>query len=174
MIKKFLHTRIGARIGFWLGVSGYNRLVVTKNGKVVARAYNSRTDKGAALMASLLTGSSLGSISSPLPPLYMALSTSTLTPAKGDTTLAGETVVSGLARALGTAGSYVAPSTLDGAASYTVSHSFTMGATGPTTIASMGLFDASSSGNLFAEVNFGASSILALNDVIVPTWTINI
>jgi len=174
MIKQFLHTKIGARVGFALGISGFNRVEVKKNGKTVARAFNSRTNKGAALMASLFSGSSLGSITTPLPPLYIALSTSVLTPASGDTTLTGETSSSGLARALGTAGSYSAPGALDGAASYTIAHSFTCGVTGPITINSLGLFDAVSGGNLCAEVNLGAASTLVLNDVIAPTWTINI
>src|ERR1035437_468787 len=138
MIKQFLHTKIGAIIGFKLGLKGFNRVVASHNGKIFSKSYDSRTDKGAALMSSLLSGSSLGSISSPLPPLYIALSTSVLTPAKGDTTLSGETSVSGLGRALGTAGSYIAPSTLDGGASYTVAKTFTAG--GPAGINSTGLF----------------------------------
>ncbi len=174
MIKKLLHTKIGAWLGFTLGVSGFNRIEAKKNGKIFSYSYNARTDKGAALSASLISGSSLGSISSPLPPLYIALSTSSLTPAKGDTSLTGETSVSGLGRALGTAGSYNAPSVLDGACFYTVSKTFTAGVAGPTTIVSTALFDAGSSGNLFAESNLSSSAILVLNDTLTITWTINL
>lgn len=135
--------------------------------------YNSRVDKGAALQASLMSGSSLGSIASPLPPIYVALSTSTLSPAKGDTTLSGETSVAGLARALGTVQNYVAPSTLDGAASYDVFKQFTLTGSA-TTVVSSALFDASSSGNLFVEANFSSSAAMATNDILQVTWTVNI
>jgi len=172
MIKEFLHTKIGARVGFALGLRGFNRVIAIHNGKVFSKSYNSRTDKGAALMGSLMSGSSLGSITSPLPPLYIALSTSVLTPAAGDTTLSGETSVSGLGRALGTAGSYSAPASLDGAASYTVTKTFTAG--GSAAINSTGLFDASSSGNLFAEANLSVTRNLVINDTLAITWTVNI
>ena len=172
LIKKFLHTKLGARIGFALGLSGFNEIEVLVNGRPVSYSYNSRTDKGAALTASLLAGSALGSVVSPLPPLYIALSTSSLTPAKGDTTLTGETSASGLARALGSAGTYVAPSVLDGAASYVVSKVFTAGA--GATIVSAGLFDAASTGNLFVEANLSSSAVLVLGDTLTINWTINL
>ncbi len=174
IVKKFLHTKIGSFIGYHSGISGFNRLDVLVNGKSISHSYNSRVDKGAALTASLISGSSLGSISSPLPPLYIALSTSSLTAAKGDTTLSGETSVSGLGRAIGTAGSYSAPASLDGSASYTISKTFTMGAAGPTTIQSAALFDAASTGNMFVETNLSASAVLLNGDTISITWTINV
>ncbi len=197
LIKRFLHTKLGAFIGFYAGISGFNSIEAVKaklireykgeklnrkefiyEGKVykpVTRSYafNARTDKGAALTASLMTGTSLGSISSPLPPIYIALSTSVLTPAKSDTTLTSETVVSGLTRALGTIAAYTAPSVLDGGLSYTISNTFTMGAAGPVTINSTALFDASSSGNLYVEGNLSAGSILVNTDILIITWTVN-
>lgn len=174
LFKKFLHTKVGSLLGYHAGISGFNRLDAYVNGKRVGSSYNSRVDKGAALTASLMSGSSLGSISSPLPPLYIALSTSSLTPAKSDTTLSGETVVSGLARAIGTVGTYTAPSVLDGAASYVISKTFTAGVTGPTTIQSAALFDAASTGNMFVEANLSASAVLGLSDTLAITWTINL
>ncbi len=136
-------------------------------------SYNSRVDKGAALQASLMSNTALGGISSPAAPNYIALSTSTLTPAKGDTTLTGETSVAGLGRALGTVQNYVAPSTLDGAASYDVYKQFTL--TGAnTTVVSTALFDAASVGNMFAEVNFASSAVMATNDLIQVTWPCNL
>ena len=124
-------------------------------------------------MASLLAGSALGGISSPLPPLYIALSTASLSPDKADTTLASETSVAGIARALGAAQNYVAPSTLDGAASFDIYKQFTL--TGAnTTVVSTALFDAGSVGNMFAEVNFGSSATMATNDILQVTWTINL
>lgn len=179
LLKKFLHTKLGAKIGFYIGMSGFNKVDITiirANGSIegIQPSFNSRVDKGAALCASLIAGSALGGISSPLPPLYIALSTSVLTPAKSDTTLSGETGVSGLSRAIGSAGTYVAPSTLDGGASYVISKTFTSGVAGPTVIQSAGLFDAVSSGNLFVEANLGSSASLLINDQLVLTWTINL
>lgn len=168
----FLHTKIGAYLGYHIGISGYNRLDVLVNGKKHGSSYNSRVDKGAALSSSLLAGSSLGGISSPLPPLYIALSTATLTPAKGDTTLSSETSASGMGRALGSAGTYTAPASLDGSASYVVTKTFT--ASGTITIVSAALFDAVSTGNLFVEANLSASAALLSGDTLTINWTINI
>jgi hypothetical protein len=135
--------------------------------------YNSRVNKGADLQASLMSGSSLNSITSPLPPKYIALSTASLTPAAGDTTLTSETVVAGIARALGTVQNYVAPASLDAAASYDVYKQFTLTGAG-TTVVSSALFDAASTGNLFVEANFGSSAVMATNDILQVTWTVNL
>ncbi len=177
MIKRLLRFGIVKHICFNLGLKGFNKVSFEhiRNGKVINRgfSYNSRVDKGGDLSASLLTGESLNSITSPLPPVYIALSTSTLTPAKGDTTLDGETSVSGLARAVGTVQNYTAPTALDGACSYEVYKEFTnAGAT--TTIVSSALLDASSSGNLFAEDNLTSSSVLENGDVLKITWTVSL
>lgn len=184
IFKKFLHTKIGAKLGFMFGLKGFNRVgaVLTRaNPKWYQRkqifigfAYNSRVDKGGDLIASLITGAAQNSISSPLPPKYIALSTSSLTPAHGDTTLSGETAASGLARALGTQGSYTTPSVLDGACSYTVTKTFTNTSGGPVTVVSAALFDASSVGNMFVEANLSSSAIMAINDTLAITWTINL
>jgi len=179
LISKLIHNKVGAFLAYHAGLSGFNRIdayIIRANGKRenLLPTYNSRTDKGAALLASLLSGSSLGSISSPLPAAYIALSTSSLTAAKTDTTLTGETVVSGLARAIGSAGTYTAPSVLDGACSYVLSKTFTAGAAGPTTIVSAAIFDAASTGNLFVEANLSSSAVLGLSDQLVLQWSINL
>jgi len=202
--KKFLHTKIGCRIGFALGVKGFNRLVAEhhkfqryyisseklKKGEFLKQiadtakigvyrkeklsfGYNSRVNKGADLIGSLITGTSLNSISTPLPPKYIALSTASLTPDKTDTTLASESSASGLARAEGTQGGYTGPSTLDGAASYTVTKTFTNTSAGAVTIVSAALLDASSNGNLFVEANLASSAVMAVNDTLAITWTVN-
>jgi len=179
IVKYLLHTRYGSFIGFKLGIRGYNRVepvinLATGQIKRLRPSYNSRVNVGAALSASLLSGSTLGGISSPLPPKYIALSTSVLSPASTDTTLSGETSASGLGRTAGTIGGYVAPTILDGGSTYTITHTFT-DATGGHTLNSSGLFDASSSGNLFAEANFSAPATLVNpSDTIVITWTINL
>lgn len=180
IIKSFLHTKIGARIGFYLKIKGFNRVGIihteslTGKQRFLGFSYNSRVNKGADLIASLITGEVQNSISTPLPPKYIALSTASLTPDKTDTTLASETSATGLARALGTQGSYTGPSTLDGAASYTVTKSFTNTSAGAVTIQSAALFDAASTGNLFVEANFSTSAPLAVNDVLAVTWTVNL
>lgn len=134
--------------------------------------YNSRVDVGAGIAAYLLSGSNLDSLTSPAVPKYIALSTSTLSPAHGDTTLTGETSVAGLGRSAGTIQNYVAPTSLDGAASFDVYHAFTLTGSA-TTVVSTGLFDAASTGNLFAEVNFSSSAAMSTNDVLQVTWTVN-
>lgn len=180
IVKSFLHTKIGAKVGFYLKIKGFNRVgivhtsTLTGKQKFLGFAYNSRVSKGGDLIASLITGVSQNSISSPLPPKYIALSTSTLTPAYTDTTLTGETSATGLARTLGTQGSYITPTTLDGAASYTVTNTFTNSSGGSVTILSAALFDASSTGNLFVEANLASSAILANADTLSVTWTINL
>ena len=135
--------------------------------------FNSRVDAGAAVQASVMSGATLGGISSPAVMKYIALSSSTLTPAHGDTTLSGELSTGGLGRAAGTIQNYVAPVSLDGAASYNVYNQFT-NTGGSTTVVSTALFDASSSGNMFVEANFSSSVTMATNDILQVTWTINI
>lgn len=176
LVKKFLHTKAGAFVGYSLGLQGFNRIdvVITRaNGKrEMLRSFNSRTNAGAAVIASLTAGSTLGGISSPAAPKYLAVSSATLTPAAGDTTLASEISTNGFARTAATAGSYSAPGSLDGAASFTFTHTFT--ATGTQTVASAALFDAASTGNLYVEGNLSASATCNSGDTLAITWTINL
>jgi hypothetical protein len=205
LFKKFLHTKTGAMLGHYIGLSGFNKVVAIKyeflryytgneylkKGEIVEQigetfkygiyrkvkavyGFNSRVNKGGDLSASLMSGSSLNSIASPLPPIYIANSTSVLTPAAGDTTLSGETAAAGLARALGTVGGYIAPSVLDGSCSYTIVKTFTNTSGGSVTLNSCALFDAVAVGNLFAEANLSTARVLANNDKIVITWTVNL
>jgi hypothetical protein len=180
IIKKALHTKIGAWIGYLAGIAGFNRIdsyIIRANGKVkrLSPTYNARVNAGAALCASLISGTALGGITSPAAAKYIALSTASLTPAYGDTTLASETSATGLARALGTAGAYTSPgTTLDGAASYTLTKTFTNTSGGSVTIQSAAIFDATSTGNMFVEANLSSSAILANNDSLAITWTINL
>lgn len=200
-IKKILHTKVGAFIAYHVGIAGFNRIdaqvhkfvrIAGDNEKLrrgeyllkleegfgiyragkLSHAFNARVNKGGDLIASLITGAAQNSITSPLPPKYVALSTATLTPSATDTTLASESVASGLIRALGTQGSYVAPTVLDGAASYAVTKTFTSGVSA--TILSCALFDAVTSGNLFVEGNLAASAVLASGDQLTITWTVNL
>lgn len=179
LIKSILHTKWGAYLGYHLKIKGFNRVgfvhtsAATGAQKFLGYSYNARVAKGGDLIASLITGAAQNSITSPLPPKYIALSTSVLTPANGDTTLAGETAIAGVGRAVGTIGGYATPSVLDGACSFTVSKTFTL--TGaPTTIASTALFDAAASGNLFAEANLSSTAVMATSDTLAITWTVNL
>lgn len=179
LLSRFLHTKLGTKIGFFLGISGYNQIEVVlrdSEGRVksLSRSYNARTDKGAALVASLLAGTALGSISSPAAPVYMALSTSTLTPAKTDTTLTGETAAAGLARAVATPGTYTAPASLDGGASYVLSKTFTNTSGGLVTVVSAGVFDAASAGNMMLEGNLSSSAAVQPSDALTLNWTVNL
>jgi hypothetical protein len=136
-------------------------------------SYNSRVNVGAGLCAFLLSGSNLASLTSPAVFKYIALSTSSLTPAAGDTTLTGETSATGLGRVLGTIGTYTGPASLDGAASYVISNTFTNTSGGTVTIVSSALFDAVSTGNMCCEANLSSSVALANNDQVIIQWTNN-
>jgi hypothetical protein len=184
IIHKILHLPyIGPAIGFYFGVKGYNRVkanILRVDGYFSLKdrifnlipSFNSRVNIGGDLIGSLITGTSLNSISSPLPPKYIALAdTSTITAAAADTTLSHETAASGLTRALGTQGGYTRPTTLDGAASYTVTKTFTAGATA--TVYAAALFDAASTGNMFVEANLSSSATLNSGDTLQITWTVN-
>lgn len=133
-------------------------------------SFNSRVDAGASWQAGVM-GSAAG-----VPSAYIALSTATLTPAKGDTTLASEIVSgtnAGLARALATYQSYTVPSALNAAASYQEYKLFTTSAAA--TVVSAAQFTASSGGSLFVEANLATSATLgAANDQLAITWTVNI
>ena len=176
LTKRFLHTKLGAFIGYTLGLQGFNRIeaIITRaNGNVeLMKSYNSRTNSGAALCASLISGTTLGGLTSPSAAKYIACSPTTLTPASGDTTLSGELSTNGFTRALATAGTYTGPASLDAGASYVLTKTFT--ATGGQTVASAAIFDAASTGNLFVEGNFGSSATLATNDTLQVNWTINL
>lgn len=176
LIKRFLHTKLGMRVGFYLHVKGFNRvgaIIIRADGtkEFLGFSYNSRVNKGADLTGSLLMATAFNSITSAGAPKYIALSTSSLTPDKGDTTLSGETSSYNMGRVAGTIGGYTGPSTLDGAASNTITHTFTAG--GSITIVSAALFDAASSGNLFVEANLSSSAVLNNGDTLAITWTVN-
>lgn len=168
-VREYQGEKLSRKEVMLMGNDGIERVYLKPR---LAFDYNSRVNVGAALCAYLLSNSNLASLTSPGVPKYIALSTSTLTPASTDTTLSGETSVTGLGRIAGTAQSYVAPTSLDGAASFNFYNAFTL--TGvATTVASTALFDAASGGNMFAEVNFSTSAAMNTNDVLQVTWTVN-
>ncbi len=156
-----IHTSLGA-------------VIIRKNGNVeiIDPNHNSRVNVGAALITYLISGSNLGSLTTPGVPINIALSANTLTPAATDTTLSGEISLNGLGRHVGTVGGYSAPASLDGAASYTITYTWT--ASGAQTVNSAALFDAISGGNLFVEANLSSSATLGNGDNIQVTWTVNL
>jgi len=96
---------------------------------------------------------------------YIAVTNTAITPAAGDTTLSGEISSNGLSRAAGT----YAHTT--GVHSFTVAKTFT--ATGTQASQATGLFDASSTGNLCAELTY--TSVTVNNgDTLTVTWTWNL
>jgi len=128
--------------------------------------------------ANLLFGTGFGSCASPALFDDIAISTDTGAGfAETDVTLAGECVAvcgAGLdARQPGTVTQdTLAASPTDAVAQ--IQATFTMGAAGPTTINSAGLFDAAAGGNMFAERAFSSGVPLSLNDSLQVTWLITL
>lgn len=135
----------------------------------LAPSFNSRINAGANWMATIM-GSAAGT-----PANYIALTATLVTAATGDTTLAGEITTNGLARAQGTYGTYTAPGSVGGAASYRLTKTFTYTGTGAVTVQTAALFDAAAAGNMFVETQLTASATVTANgDQIAITWTVNI
>ena len=114
-----------------------------------------------------------GSASATAVAKWIALTANTGDPAGSDTTLTGEitTASGGLVRA---AGSYAHTT---GTTTYTVSNTFTANGNDslPVTVAKLGLFDASSTGNMVLETKLGTTATLsASGDTLAITWTITI
>jgi hypothetical protein len=144
-------------------------IVITRaDGTVEAPIYgwNARVNAGA-LGQAVLMGSAAGT-----PFAYLALSSASLTIALGDTTLASEITTNGLVRVLATYGSYVAPTTLGGSASFQLTKTFT--ATGTSTVNSCALFNAVTVGTMFSEINLTSAATLNSGDTLALSYTINI
>jgi hypothetical protein len=131
-------------------------------------ARNSRVDAGAAYMAGLI-GNAAG-----VPAKYIALSPTSLTIAKGDTTLNGETAAAGLTRASATYGNYTLPSATNGTATFTWTVSYTNTSGSTVTILSIACFTASSGGTMLAEANLASSEVLNNGDSLNLVWTITV
>jgi len=114
-----------------------------------------------------------GSASATAVAKWIALTANTSDPAAGDTTLTGEitTASGGLVRAAGTYAH------TGGTSTYTVSNTFTANGNDslPVTVAKLGLFDASSSGNIVFETKLDTTATLsASGDTLAITWTITV
>lgn len=138
--------------------------------KAAVSVKNSRVDAGALYIADLI-GSAAGT-----PANYIALTSTSIVAAKTDTALTGEITTAGLARALAAFGTYTAPTTLNGAASFQLTKTFTY--TGSTTVnvVSGALFNAATAGTMLSEAVFtpAQATVNANGDQVAVTWTITI
>lgn len=99
---------------------------------------------------------------------FIALTTDATAPAAGDTTLASEETLNGLARA------QAADAHTAGAASSTLSKTFTYTGSTSKTIAKLGLFNAASAGTLALETLLASTGTVNANgDTISISWTVN-
>lgn len=99
---------------------------------------------------------------------YIALSTDAATPAAGDTTLTGELTGSGLQRAQAT---YAHTA---GAATYTLSKTFTSADGTARTINKIAVFNAASTGTMVFETLVPSPPTLLSGDTLTITETVNL
>lgn len=139
-------------------------IVRDKNGNIKhqQRTYNLRTNVGVDFVADVLSKSP-----QPAPANYIAVSTDVAAPAAGDTVLASEITINGLARALGT---YTHTSF---ATSFTVDKTFTVSG-GPQTVTKAALFNAAVAGTMVFEALFSSSATVTTSDTLSVLWTITI
>lgn len=134
--------------------------------ETIAPVRNSRVDAGASFVANQISGTSAAVAN------YMALSATSLTIAKGDTTLSGEITTNGCARALATYGAYTAPAALNGTASYTLTYQWT--ASAAQTVNSVAVFNAATVGTMLVEANLSQTYSLNNADKLSLTYTFTI
>ena len=100
--------------------------------------------------------------------IYIALTTDSTAPAAGDTTCTSELTTNGLGRALGTYAHTASTNT------HTITKTFTYTGSSAVVIAKVCMFDASSSGNMFAETLLASTATVNANgDQVTITWTFN-
>lgn len=146
-----------------VGPHGYVVVTVTRDGNEIYRheAHNLITDAGKDFISAQIGSTSAAANGAN----YIALTTTSLNPAAGDTTLAGE-ITGSLARAQGTYAHTNGQNTFTVSKTFTASQAFT-------NVQGAGLFTASSSGTMMAENTFNSVS-LANNDQLTITWTITL
>ena len=148
---------------------GYLSAVVTKNGRSKQLAlweHNLLTDAGRDWMhAQVYTNTSAGTRAAG----YIASTESSITPAVGNTTLTGEMATNGLARADAVTKTHSA-----GTNSTTIEHTFTASGAFTSVLASA-LFNAVAAGTMPHIANFSTGSgLLATNDTLKITWTLQL
>lgn len=107
----------------------------------------------------------------PAEPKYIALTNTAITPGATDTSLSGEITLNGLGRAAGTPSAFQVASAGTTSTIAQVQNVFT--ASGAQSAQAAGLFDAASSGNMFADNTFTAVS-LNTGDTLTVTWKITL
>lgn len=134
------------------------------NIKSVSKGHNLRTNVGANFWSTQL----FGFTGSPNVAKYVGMTVDNTAPALTDTTLTGEETSGGLARAMATSSHTL------GATTTVLSYTFVYTGSTLKSIAKVGLFDASSSGNLVLETLLNTpGSVTSPGDVIAIVWTIN-
>jgi hypothetical protein len=143
--------------------------VVRANGKVEKPqfSHNSRVDAGANAIAQLI-GSAAG-----LPFIYVALTSNSSAVVKTDTTLSGEYTTAGLGRVAASYGSYTAPATLNGAASYVLTATWSCTSNGQA-VNKIAAFTAISVGTMGFETLLGSTETLNNGDTGLLTWTFQV
>jgi hypothetical protein len=167
LITKALHA-LGEDFGVGLN-NHISPVIIRRDGtvEVCETVKNARVDAGASFVANQISGT-VAAVAK-----YLALSSSTtLTPAKADTTLASEITTNGLARASATYGGYTAPSTLNGTATFTLTYTWT--ATGTQVVGAVGIFNAASAGTLLCEAALSQSYTLNSGDSLALTYTLTV
>lgn len=156
-----------------VGPHGYVVVTVTRDGQEIYRneQHNLITTVGKDFISAQLGSTSPGSNGAN----YIALTTTAVTPAAGDTALASEITTNGLSRAQGTYAHTAGQSTFTVSKTFTATNSFT-------NVQAAGLFTAAVTGSpgaggddgtMMAENTFTAVS-LANNDQLTITWTITL
>lgn len=161
-------------IGIWESIPEKNRnvlcaTIIRADGTIeeLEPTYNSRVLAGASWQAQIM-GNASGAASMQ----YIALSSNaSFSPVNTDTAVSTEITTVGLGRAIGTYGTMTGGATLNAAAAYTISKTFT--ASGTMTVYGAGLLNASSAGTLYVESTMTAASLANLDSLAI-TWTINI
>ncbi|MDE1725783.1 MAG: hypothetical protein KGH89_00785 [Thaumarchaeota archaeon] len=144
--------------------------------KAYRQTDNIVTNIGHDCAANLLFGTGFANCSSPAVFKYIAVTaaTSVGTGTATDTTLSGELTTNGLARTSGTVtANQVATGTTTSAIAQ-VANTFTYSGTTAQSVAAAGLFDAASTGNMFAERAFGSAVTLNQNDQLTVQWQITL
>ena len=161
----------GTQVKDGLGVAGWVKVQVVRDGKIVyfSEGHNLIVDQGKDIIVKQVAGGNNATVKyNPNGTIFIALTTTAITPAAGDTTLSGEITTGGLARAAGTLGHTNGTSTFTIRKTFTASGSFTG-------VQSAGLFNqpTSSTSGMLAENTFSSVNLIS-GDQITITWTITI
>jgi hypothetical protein len=165
MNRKQIRRRAAAALAALVFSSSFSYQHFDGQGKLKGswRQHNLRTTAGINWQADVM-----GNGSQPASARYIAITEDATAPAAGDTALATELAVEGLARALGTYAH------TGGATSYTITFTFTKTSGGARTINKIALFNAAAVGTMPFESAMPNPPVLVTNDTLAVTVTVNI